>query len=280
MTKKKRQKVATPVKPLIAQERRYRIELMKLGRLLAKSIRAEVLPFIKAHEQEYVLDGVGSNLEIIFGKLNTRFSGIISAGFASSTATQMVTKVTKTNKKKFDASIERAMGVDLGAILQAEGLVDFMETSINRNVSLIKSLPSEYLKSVETIVTNGVTSGARYSTIANQILGKVGTANSHLSGRIKTIAMNEIQTINSQLNLRRSDALGITEGYWRTGEDEKVRGNPSGKYPTAKPSHYKLNGVRFNLKKGAKTEVGTHIKPGEEINCRCSYSPIIDLDAL
>ena len=155
-----------------------------------------------------------------------------------------------------------------------------METSINRNVSLIKTLPDEYLKAVEVIVTNGVTSGAKYSTIAKQILGKVGTANSHLSGRINTIAMNEIQTINSQLSLRRTTSLGITEGLWRTADDEKVRGTPGGKYPNAKPSHFKLDGKRFNLKKGIKTETGKIIWPGSEINCRCDFSPIIDVDNL
>lgn len=253
---------------------------MKLGRLLSKTVRVEVLPFIKAHEDVYVLDGIGTQLGILFDKLNARFTGVISAGFAVNTATQMVTKTTKTNKKRFDKSIERATGIDYGSVIATEGLVDFMETSINRNVSLIKTLPDEYLKAVEVIVTNGVTSGAKYSTIAKQILGKVGTANSHLAGRIKTIAMNEIQTINSQLTRRRSDALGITEGIWRTAKDEKVRGNPGGKYPKAKPSHFQLNGKKFNLKKGMKTETGTIIWPGSEINCRCDFSPIIDVDNL
>lgn len=244
---------------------------MQLGRLLAKAVRIEILPYLKSNEYAYALDGVGGNLEILFSKLNARFTGVISAGFAKSTATQMVTKTAKSNKKRFDKSVERATGVDLGNIVATEGLTDFMETSVNRNVSLISSLPEEYLKAVETIVTNGVTSGSKYSTIAKQILGKVGTANSHLAGRIKTIAMNEVQTINSQLTLRRSDALGITRGIYRTADDEKVR-----------PSHNEIDGDEFVLAKGAYSSIAQkHIQPGiTDINCRCDYSPIIDVDEL
>ena len=272
-------KIAAPVRPLKGQEFFYRKELMKLGRLLTKAIRVEILPFIKAHQTEYVLDGVASQLEILFNKLNARFAGVITAGFASITANEVVTQTAKTNKKRFDTSIERATGVDYGAIIATEGLTDFMESSINRNTSLITNLSPEYLKQIRVIVTNGVSSGAKYSTIAQQITGIKG-ANASLGNRIKTIAMNEIQTINSQLTLRRSTSLGITEGIWRTSDDEKVRGNPSGKYPKAKPSHFKLDGKKFNLKKGMKTETGTYIWPGSEINCRCDYSPVINLDEL
>ena len=124
----------------------------------------------------------------------------------------------------------------------------------------------EYLKQVETIVNNGLTSGARYRTIENEITALVGSANSKLAGRIKTIARNEVQTINSQMTLRRSENLGITEGIYRTSKDERVRA-----------CHKELDGVKFRLKQGAWSKTcQKYIQPGiTDINCRCSYSPII-----
>lgn len=240
-----------------------------MGKALVVAVREQVLPFLNANKSTYTIDGIGDQLGIIFSKLNQQFTGVIIAGFAKNTATSMVEKTSKNNKDKFDKSIHRATGVDLGSVITAEGLEDFLSLSINKNVSLIKSLPEEYLKQVETIVNNGVVNGARFSTIAKQITSATGSANSKLANRIKTIARNEIQTINAQITLRRSDALGITRGIYRTSEDERVR-----------PCHAELNGVEFELKKGAWSKsCGRFIQPGiTDINCRCSYSPIIEVD--
>lgn len=263
---KKKFKKATPVKSLRGLELRYQRELNKLGRALIKVINEEVLPFLKANQETYVIDGIGDQLAVIFNRLNENFTGTITTSFAQLTASQMVERTAKNNKDKFDRSVGRATGVDLGSIITTEGLEDFMSLSINKNVSLIKSLPEEYFKQIETIVNNGVVNGARFNTIAKEIASKT---NRKLSNRIKTIARNEVQTINSQLTLRRSENLGITKGIYRTSEDERVR-----------PCHAELNGVEFELKKGAWSKsCGRFIQPGiTDINCRCSYSPIIEVD--
>ena len=311
MAKKKKEKTAQQVKPLKGQELAYRKQLNQLGRALIKAIKEELLPYLKTQQNTYVIDGkeafqksifigiqdtfncisgirkqliskclndsrinfkkdliydsLGGDLELIFSRLTQQFTGTLVASFANTTSEEMVKKTTIINKKKFDAAIQKATGVDLGAIVQTEGLDDFISLSVNKNVSLIKSLPEEYLKQVETIVNNGVVSGARFNTIAKEI--QAG-ANKKLAGRIKTIAMNEIQTINSQINLRRSDSLGLKEGFYRTSKDEKVR-----------ESHKELNGKRYFLKKGAWSKLAQKfIQPGiTDINCRCGYSPIIEV---
>jgi SPP1 gp7 family putative phage head morphogenesis protein len=249
-----------PVKSLKGLEKQYQRELMKLGRLMAVAVRKEILNPLKAQESSYVLkDGIAENLAKNFELLNKQFSGVATLSFANQTAEQAVLKTEKANKKKFDQSIKAATGVDLGSIITAEGLEDFTEISVNNNVNLITSLPEEYLKSVETIVNQGVASGARYSTIEKQITAKLGSANSKLSGRIKTIARDQIQTINSQLTLRRSEKLGITKGIYRTSEDERVR-----------KCHKELNGVEYELAKGAWSKTcQKFIQPGiTDINCR------------
>lgn len=263
---KQRRKIAAPVKALKGQELLYRKELNRLGKALIVSVRKNVLAYLKAQESAYVLDNIGHDLGKIFNQLNATFEGVITAGFAANTATKMVVSTTKANKKRFDKSIFRATGVDLGNVIATEGLQSFVEVSINKNVGLITSLPEQYLGQVETIVNNGVASGARYKTIAKEILGIKGV-NGKLAGRIKTIATNEIQTINSQLTLRRSDSLGITKGIFRTSKDQRVR-----------KSHEELEGVEYVLKKGAWSKTaGKFIQPGiTDINCRCDYSPIIE----
>lgn len=243
--------------------------MSKLGVRLVKSIREGILPILKQNESEYVIDGVASDLGAIYARLNAFFTGTITLSFAQLTASDIVKKTMLSNKKRFDRTIERAVGVDLGRVLMEENLQDFVDLSVARNVGLITSLPEEYLKSVEVIVTNGITSGKRFSTIAKEIFAKTGSANSKLKGRIKTIARNEVQTINAQVNLRRSSNLGITKGIYRTSRDEKVR-----------PCHDELNGQEYVLSKGAwSKKCQKWIQPGiTDINCRCSYSPIIELE--
>lgn len=264
----KKEKIASPVKSLKGQEKKYRRQLNKLGRALIKAIKEELLPFLKSQESAYTTDGVGVNLNAIFRRLNQQFTGTIMASFAAQTASGMVEGVGKKNEARFNRSIEGATGINISGVISGEGLEDFVELQISKNVSLIKSLPEEYLKQVEVIVNNGVLNGSRFSTIAKEITAKVGSANSKLAGRIKTIAMNEVQTINAQMSQRRSGALGIKRGIFRTSEDEKVR-----------PCHDELNGVEYDLSKGAWSKTcGRWIIPGvTDINCRCSFSPVIEI---
>ncbi len=299
MTKKNKQAIASPVKSQKGLEVAYRKQLNKLGKALLKSIRIELLPFLKSQQPTYVADsapadlsyiqdhfegseytldidyiryrnsvlidsrlelsdGIGSQLGAIFRRINSQFSGTAMASFSEFTASEAVEKTARVNKQKFDRSVYRATGVDFGSVVTAEGLDDFIELSVNKNVSLIKSLPEEYLTQVETIVNNGVVSGARFRTIEKEIIGKTG-ANSKLNNRIKTIARNEIQTINSQITLRRSETLGIKEGIYRDSNDEKVR-----------KCHHELDGERYVLAKGAWSKTcQKFIQPGiTDINCR------------
>lgn len=215
-----------------------------------------------------MIDQLGDDLERIFASLNSQFIGGFTTAFATTAANQAVERLDKITKENFNSSIESITGVDLGNIIQVEGLEDLLQLSKKNNKTLIESLPEEYLKEVETIVVNGVTSGARYSTIAKQITASAGSANSHLAGRIKTIARNEMQTMTARLNLRRSESLGITKGIYRTSQDESVR-----------PCHRELQGQIYKLAKGAWSPTcQKFIQPGiTDINCRCRYSPIIEV---
>lgn len=276
MAKIKKEKIVPAVKNMKGLERKYTKELNRLGRQLIKSVRENVLVFLKAQEPAYISDSIATNLNTIFTNLNREFTGVIVAGFAEQTASGMVNTVSQTNQQRFNRTINRATGINLGAIATEEGIEDFITLQINKNVGLIKSLPEEYLKQVETIVNNGVLNGEPASSIAKKISARAGSANKTLANRIKTIARNEVQTVNAQISKRRTEALGVTEGIWRTAEDERVRGNPGGLYPNAKPSHFKANGQRFELKKGLKVD-GQFIFPGIPINCRCTFSPVIEV---
>ena len=260
-----KKKIIPPLKSPKQMEREYKKELNTLANRIIKEVKEQLIPVLKAYENTYTQDGIADQLGVVFRRLNSIFTGNITIGFAQSTANNVVTRLEKYNKSKFDAAVNRATGVDLSSVISSSGLDDFVKTSINKNVSLIKSLPEEYFKTIETIVLNGVMNGERYSTIAKQISEQT---NKKLTSRIKTIARNEVSTINAQINKRRSEALGIKKAIFRTSEDERVR-----------KCHKELDGVEFELSKGAWSKTcQKYIIPGiTDINCRCSYSPIIEI---
>ncbi|MCP3685819.1 MAG: hypothetical protein GY861_24485 [bacterium] len=251
-----------------ALERKYQRELNKFGRAMISSIKEELLPVLKSGESEYVLDSITTALAAAFMRINKKFTGSVVLSFANLTANQVVNSVSLSNKERFDKSIKAATGVNLGGVITSENLNDFLELSVARNTDLITTLPDDYLKNINTIITNGVASGARYSTIEKQILGTKSASNT-LKNNIARIARNEVQTINAQINVRRSNALGIKEGIFRTSKDRRVR-----------KCHKELDGEKFLLSKGAWSKsCGKYIIPGiTDIGCRCSYSPVIELE--
>ena len=124
----------------------------KLAREMIKSINNELLPFLKSIEENYVVDNIGNMLDNIFRRLNVKFAGTVVLGFSKQLANNIVSKINQNNKKKFEQSI----GIDLGDVVRSENLNNFIDLSINKNVSLIKSLPQEYFKDIEAKALSGL----------------------------------------------------------------------------------------------------------------------------
>lgn len=257
-----------------AVEREYIKLLKQLTAELKRDVRENILPLLK--DAKLTTDSTDDIL-IALANLSAKFANITS--FANSTSNIIVDKIDKSNKQRFLNSVNQSIGVDLTDIIQEENLSDLVALQKSKNVSLIKSIPQEFIKDIEVIVQNGLADGLRHEAIAKQISGikDINSVFGKLENRVKLIARNEVSTINSSISKKRSENLGITKGIWRTARDERVRGNPSGKYPDSKDNHWALEGVEFDLSKGAKDpRSGKMIFPGQPINCRCYFESIIE----
>lgn len=143
------------------------------------------------------------------------------------------------------------------------------------NVTLVKSLIGEHRTRMEVMALDAVTNGKR----PEALLLDIRKANKMTYNRARLIARDQIGKLTAQLTEKRSTAIGLDTYTWRTAMDERVRGNPDGRYPTARPSHW-----------GAEGKVGIYGKPtvwlvngkevprgdndpvgpgGYEIACRC-----------
>jgi len=273
LPKPKNNKKVRPQKASRTIENKYKSIINKLANSLKKDIREQVMPLLN-RDKALIKDSLSDELETTLSMLKLKYSNITKSYFND--ITNIVNSLNKIQKSKFINNVNSAIGVDLEQILKNENLEDFVSMQINKNVSLVKSIPDDFFKQIEAEIYQGVSNGATYSSIAKKINGikNISSVFGKLSNRTKFIARNEVENINAALVKKRSEKVGLKEFIWQTARDERVRGNPAGLYPNAKCSHYKLDGEVFAWDKGAKCG-GKVIYPGSDFNCRCVAINII-----
>ncbi|WP_173475108.1 phage minor head protein [Fibrobacter succinogenes] len=186
--------------------------------------------------------------------------------------------VDKFNKKELQAFKEIAIGE---AFAEDEPWVKNVIDSWSREqVSLITKASQDMLDTVARRIREGVKSGKS----ARQVTAMI---NADLPGisyrRARIIARDQTAKLNSALTQGRMADAGIETYIWSTSEDERVRGNPTGLYPKALPSHYAMNGkvCRWDdptvwLENGEwvkRAGDAPYLHPGMDIMCRCVAIP-------
>ena len=166
------------------------------------------------------------------------------------------------------ATAQRAM---MDAFKRAGFTVSFKPTArameglravIGENVSLIRSIPEQYLKDVEGQVWRSVAAGGDLQALTNGLTSKYGIA----QRRAETIARDQNNKATAVVENIRRQELGIKQAIWQH--------SGAGKEP--RPEHVKAGRDKlvFDLDKGAYLE-GKWVLPGQEINCRCTSRSII-----
>ena len=162
--------------------------------------------------------------------------------------------------------VRSVLGVDV--LLTDRKLAATMNGFVAENVSLIKAdLGTEVANRIEKVVTRGVSSGLRWPDIAKDVDAsfEFGRKRAHF------IARDQVGKFYGQVNETRQKELGLDEYVWRTSRDRRVRGDPAGKFPRAKYSHFHREGVRFKW-----SEPPPDGHPGEPVICRCYAEPVFD----
>jgi SPP1 gp7 family putative phage head morphogenesis protein len=139
---------------------------------------------------------------------------------------------------------------------------NIMRSIINQNVGLIKTIPQEYLARVEGIVQRGVMAGRDLGYVRKQLAKNFEVS----ERRAEMLARDQSNKAGQAMTKARYEDLGITRAIWQH--------NAGGK--TFRNSHVEMNGEEFDLAQGMyDPEAGDYVQPGELINCRCSYRPVL-----
>lgn len=186
--------------------------------------------------------------------------------------------IDKFNKKELQAFKEIAIGE---AFAEDEPWVKNVIDSWSREqVTLITKASQDMLDTVARRIREGVKAGKSARKVTALI-------NADLPGisyrRARIIARDQTAKLNSALTQGRMADAGIETYIWSTSEDERVRGNPTGLYPKALPSHYVMNGkiCRWDdptvwLENGEwvkRAGDAPYFHPGMAIMCRCVAIP-------
>jgi len=229
------------------------------------------------------LDSWSDDIEEIFDEIRResesgpfKKENIAEVSFSSGAA------VAGFNLMQFKKSIASSVGVNPALI--EPYLEDQLKNFSQNNAALITKMSKQEIDEIEEITRRGFQSRTVTKDIAKEIQEKLEINKK----KARFIARDQVSKLNGNLTELRQTELGIEMYIWRTAEDERVRGNESGKYPVTEDKHNILNEkyCRWDDKTVYSNDQGqTWIKrsninavelhPGEDYNCRCYAEPVL-----
>lgn len=139
---------------------------------------------------------------------------------------------------------------------------DIMQATVEANVSLIKSIPHEYLKNVEGAVMRSVQTGRDLGSLSKELQKKFGVTKQ----KAALISRDQNNKATSAFQRARQKELGITQAVWMHSH--------AGKEP--RPTHVAMNGKKYDITEGMyDPDEKVYIWPGQLINCRCTSKSVI-----
>lgn len=259
---KKRTKYVRAIRPNSGVEAAYRRALDKLVEEMSHSVEYWIEAAYKANppKMEVAMDALPSKelakrLREVGSRWITRFDEM---------AEKIASKFVESGKKTTDNSMQQAFK-DAGWTVQfkpTKAIRDAMNASVVENVSLIKSLPSQYLKNVEGTIMRGYTAGRDLKQISDELQKHYGVT----KRRAAFIASDQANKLNATVTQARRIELGLFKAYWVHSRGGK----------TPRPDHVKAGAdkLEFDVRQGAWIS-GEYIQPGYLPRCRCVSRTIL-----
>ena len=202
-----------------------------------------------------VNDSIFSDFKTAFSRTANTVKAKVS-GIASALAQTVVSKQGELSDGQLSAMIQQRTGIDFSGLMSDSALQEAVDEAVAANISLINSIPQQYLDRVEQAVMASLQAGTLNATLADELKKIKGVTDS----RAKLIARDQLGKINSRLSQIRQQSLGITHYFWSTSHDERVRAR-----------HRRWDG---DLIAWDNPPIDGH--PGQAIQCRCTAIPDLD----
>lgn len=263
-----------------AQQSRYRFALEKLVKQMAKETKKQITKlfkgdiaddFFKSQKRLKAMDAsLASQARILLNSLSRTFEN-----FFNLRATQLAKAMVKGTERTSTTNIQESLkqlsgGLTLKTSIVTSGQEENATALINENVSLIKSIPEEYLKDVTGSVMRSITTGRGLADLIPDLEKYEGIS----ERRAKNIALDQTRKAYNSINRQKLLNNGIKQFEWGH--------SGGGLHP--RESHIKIAGKIFSFENIEKEQAALGVPepdrglPGEPINCKCYMRPIIVFD--
>lgn len=229
----------------------YQKDLVDLVKEASKEISARLSDLTKVLSLRQ--DGPSEEIEAVIGQLRIALGRIFDTEKLERISTLFGTRLSQYNAEEINRIFSRVIGIPVSDLIDVD---DVLETFIQDNVRLIKTIPENLLGEVQGIVSRGYRSGARANEIAAQIMERTGVS----ASRAKLIGRDQINKLYGDLTKVRQQGAGVERYIWRTSRDERVRA-----------THRALEGKTFSWDEPP--PIG---HPGQDFRCRCTAEPILE----
>lgn len=241
-------KVLKRVPPNLGVQKEYKRKLDKLVSAMSKSVMYWTLAEYGKRTPREMADAIQKRIKQwkkVFGKEADK----IALWFVNSVRKHTEDGMSKAFK---DAGVKMHYGVSK----QTRQAIEI------ENVDLIESVPDKYFTGIETIAMLSILYGWNQTHLTNELIKRYNIT----MRRVKNISLDQTHKATELFKKDICRNEGINEAIWvYTFRSETPRIN-----------HIMMDGQRFDLDKGALTPEGDEfIMPGQKINCKCDFRPII-----
>lgn len=234
------------------------------NREITKLFKGQAAQSFFAQDAAPVGGNIASQARILVNSLENRFNALFSRK-AKPMAERMVKSADAASTTALHSSLTKLTG---GLSLKTSQITPALEViynaSVAANVSLIKSIPSQYMQDVQGSVMRSITSGNGLADLVPDLEKYEGITHR----RATNIALDQTRKAYNNINQGRMEAIGITSFMWHH--------SGGGAHP--RELHIEMDGQTYDFADPPVIDEGTGETgiPGQAVNCRCTMSPIFD----
>ncbi len=234
-------------------------------KLMAKIYKNQVLLSLNKKTIQKFEDAQTGNFAKIFTKLAAKISKNLIDRFSDNRlgifVNSFLLELDDVKKKEFYNRISREIGIPTQELINKDGMFSHNNALRTETFLWIKRLRDDTLSTWTASILRSMSEG----NSLDEVMSDFSSLEKKSRQKARFIARNQIATYQSLMAKARANRVGITEAYWQTSEDERVR-----------ECHQRRNGKRFNLKDGLYSSCDNQsLLPGIDYNCRCGYVYII-----
>lgn len=259
-----------PINAPAAVKARYEVELRILIEEMASEVEAEIHALFRTETFTAMDATPASQARILTNALIDKFMKRFSKK-AKPMAERFAKRSDKANEASVRSSIQKLAGsLSIPATSLTPAMQDILSATVTENVSLIKSVGSQYLGGVQQSVMRSIAQGTGITGLTKELQKHKGVS----LRRAKMIALDQTHKASNALSRARFMKSGLTKYTWRhTGGSNEPR-----------PLHVKYDGDIFRydtpvlVQKAEGKSPEVYGFPGTLINCSCRMQPVIEFN--